>query len=131
MLQKCVFHIICGYSEVFIEKRLEFKLMTGINGMRQIVDLYRIENEIQQAKARGNIKKALQLYDIVIEMKSSLPNRLGLVKTIAEKGFLLENCQFYNDALSEYQTAFKIADHSTKSPMLQTISERIFMLSPK
>ena len=62
-----------------------------------LVKIYRVESEIQRAKAAGNYAKALSLYDQLIEMKQHLPNRLGLAKSVAEKAYLLENCQFYQD----------------------------------
>src|SRR6056297_3546024 len=86
--------------------------MSKFRSMDLLVKIYRIESEIQKAKAKGAIKNALIFYDQVIELKQRLPNRMGLAKTIAEKGFLLENSGFYSEALEQYQNAANITKAS-------------------
>ena len=103
--------------------------MSNFKSMDILVKIYRVESEIQRAKATGNYAKALSLYDQLIEMKKVLPNRLGVAKSIAEKAFLLENCEFYQDALNTYLMAAQISFDSPHKKFKEMINERIQRLS--
>ncbi len=99
--------------------------MNSFRSMDILVKIYRIESQIQREKAKGSIKKALALYDNLIQLKEKLPNRLGLAKSIAEKGLLLENSGFYDDALHTYHFAAKITKDSRNKRFKQILNQRI------
>ena len=101
------------------------KPMAYKNPMSLLVHIYRIESEIQQAKARGNYKLAIELYDTLIELKNKLPNRAGLAKTIAEKGLLLENLGFFRDALDTYKDAATLTIQSPNTALKQFIHSKL------
>ncbi len=98
--------------------------MGNLSPMKKIVNLFKLEQEIQKAKFQGQFNLALNLYNQVIAIKQELPNKLGLAKTIAEKGFLLEQCGYHQDALSTYNIATNIAQGSPNLHFLETINER-------
>lgn len=101
-----------------------------INPMKPVLDLFRLEQEIQRAKLRGNLALAIQLYDQIIAIKQQLPNnKLGLAKSIAEKGFTLEQCGFHREALRSYQAASEIAQGSPNIDFCRTIETHIQTLS--
>jgi tetratricopeptide (TPR) repeat protein len=100
-----------------------------LNGMKSLVDLFRLEQEIQRAKLQNQNQYALQLYDQVINLKSQLPNRFGLAKTVAEKAFLLEQCGYYREALQSFQIAANITKSSPNQEFSRYISQQIDTLS--
>ena len=99
--------------------------MSKFRSMDILVKIYRIESEIQKAKAIGDLQKALILYDQVLDLKQKLPNRMGLAKTIAEKGLLLENSGFFNEALDHYQNAALITKNSPNTLFKKQLSQKI------
>ena len=80
--------------------------------MNQIIELFRIEQEIKKAKSQGMLSNALDLYDHAIHIKNQISNRLGLAKTYAEKAHLLEQMGFHQDALESITRAAEIAKNS-------------------
>ena len=118
------------YPHVFLISMI-FKLfifnqlyMGNLSPMKKIVNLFKLEQEIHKAKFQGQYNLALSLYNQVIAIKQELPNKLGLAKTIAEKGFLLEQCGYHQDALSTYNIATNIAQGSPNLHFLEIIDER-------
>jgi len=108
-----------------------YLLIMQLNGMKSIVDLFRLEQEIQRAKLQNQNQYALQLYDQVITLKSHLPNRFGLAKTIAEKAFLLEQCGYYREALQSFQMAVNITKSSPNQEFSQYLNQQINTLSSR
>ena len=102
--------------------------MGNLSPMKKIVNLFKLEQEIHKAKFQGQYNLALSLFNQVIAIKQELPNKLGLAKTIAEKGFLLEQCGYQQDALRTYNIAANIAQGSPNLHFLQTIDQRIKIL---
>ena len=103
--------------------------MGNLSPMKKIVNLFKLEQEIQKAKLQGQYNLALNLYNQVIAIKQELPNKLGLAKTIAEKGFLLEQCGYQQDALRTYNIAANIAQGTPNLHFLETIDDRIKILT--
>ena len=102
--------------------------MGNLSPMKKIVNLFKLEQEIHKAKFQGQYNLALSLFNQVIAIKQQLPNKLGFAKTIAEKGFLLEQCGYQQDALHTYNIAANIAQGSPNLHFLETIDDRIKIL---
>jgi tetratricopeptide (TPR) repeat protein len=99
--------------------------MVEIHKMQPLIDLFRIELEIQRAKLQRQYQTALQLYDQAIKIKQNVPNKLGLAKTVAEKAFLLEQLGQIEAAQQQYQYAENIAMGTPNIEFLSTISEKL------
>lgn len=96
-----------------------------ITGMQPLVNLFRMELEIQRAKAQNQWTYVLELYDQVILIKEQCHNKLGLAKSIAEKAFVLEQLGYSSQALENYHLAEKVANGTPNREFLDTISNRI------
>lgn len=93
--------------------------------MNDLVNLYKLEQAIQINKIQGNYQQLLILYDKIIEMKSKLSNKLGLAKTISEKGFLLEQLGYHREALEQFNFAKHIARGTPNKDFICIIENRI------
>ena len=96
-----------------------------ITGMQPIVNLFRMELEIQRAKAQNQWALVLQLYDQIIAIKQQSHNKLGLAKSIAEKAFVLEQLGHAQEAIESYHIAENVANGTPNVEFLHTISDRI------
>lgn len=93
--------------------------------MQPLVNLFRMELEIQRAKAQNQWTLVLQLYDQIITIKEQCRNKLGLAKTIAEKAFVLEQLGHSHEALQNYHLAENVANGTPNVEFLHTIADRI------
>ncbi len=93
--------------------------------MHDLVDLYRLEQEIQRAKLDKNYNLVLELYSKIIEIKQQFPNRLGLAKTLTEKAYILERHGFHKDALELYRTANNMALGTPNREFLNLIQSKM------
>lgn len=93
--------------------------------MNDLVNLYKIEQAIQVNKMQGNYQQLLSLYDKIIEMKSQFSNKLGLAKSISEKGFLLEQLGYHREALNQFNFAKNIAQGTPNKEFIFIIENRI------
>ena len=98
--------------------------------MQPVIDLFRIELEIQRAKLQKQYSVALALYDQVISIKQQVPNKLGLAKTVAEKAFLLEQLGHLPEAYHTYQCAQQIANGTPNQEFIASINQRIAKFNP-
>ena len=96
-----------------------------ITGMQPLVNLFRMELEIQRAKAQNQWTLVLELYDQIIKIKEHCHNKLGLAKSIAEKAFVLEQLGYTHQALENYHLAENVANGTPNVNFLDTISNRI------
>jgi tetratricopeptide (TPR) repeat protein len=99
--------------------------MNKNNPMNNLVYLFRLEQDIQRAKLEGNYQFAIQIYDEIISIKQNLPNKMGLVKSITQKAFLLEQLGFPQDALHSYYSAVEIAKISPNKQYVNEIVSHI------
>ena len=99
-----------------------------MGSMNQIVELFRIEQEIKKAKSQGMLSNALDLYNHAIMIKNQISNRLGLAKTYAEKAHLLEQMGFHQDAFKSLSQATEIAKSSPNRQFLAILDEQIQIL---
>jgi len=97
--------------------------------MSEVITLFRIEQEIKRALSEARFETALQLYNQAIIIKTKISNTLGLAKTIAEKGYLLEQHGFSQEALLEYQRAFQMVEKSPNRQFVDIIHQRMTGLS--
>ncbi|MHA1584572.1 MAG: hypothetical protein ACTSVU_09455 [Promethearchaeota archaeon] len=97
--------------------------------MEKLVDLFRIEQEIEKAKHANNLNHALKLYNQVILIKQQISNKLGLAKTYAEMAFLLEQKGSYQEAYYLLSKAANISENSPNRQFNSIISSRIHSLS--
>jgi len=104
--------------------------MGQLNNMQPVIDLFRIELEIQRAKLQKQYAVALSLYDQVINIKKQVPNKLGLAKSIAEKAFLLEQMGQLPEAYRTYQFAQEVANGTPNHEFIQTIAQQIAKFNP-
>lgn len=94
--------------------------------MNQIVELFRIEQEIKRAKSQGVISTTLvDLYDHAILIKNQISNRLGLAKTYAEKAQVLEQMGLHQDALKTISKAAEIAKNSPNHQFRAILNNQI------
>ena len=96
-----------------------------MGSMNQIVELFRIEQEIKKAKSQGMLSTALDIYKHAITMKNQISNRLGLAKTYAEKAHLLQQMGFPQDALDSISQAAEIAKNSPNQQFLTLLHNQI------
>jgi tetratricopeptide (TPR) repeat protein len=99
--------------------------MNSLNGMQPLIYLHRAELEIQKLKANGDFEKVLNLYDSMIQIKQSFPNRLGLAKTVVDKAWVCEQIGDRFQALSLYQYAHQIANGSANNQFVHNIAQKI------
>ena len=96
--------------------------------MRILVNLYQLEQQIIQAKNKGNLIHALGLYNELIEIKQQISNRLGIAKTYAEQGALFAVYGDQKEALNSFLKASEIAQKSKNPEFLNIINEQILHL---
>lgn len=97
--------------------------------MKDIIELYRLAQNLEQAKKKGNYSLALEIYNKIIEKKLQLSNRFGIAKSIAEKANLLELMGFYQKALEEYLQAFSFVENSENKEFSAIIDQKIAELN--
>lgn len=100
-----------------------------MSSMQILVDLYKLDQEIQKAKLQQNYGYALKLLDEVIKIKQFFPNKLGLSKSIADKAYILEMCGLNKEALNYYFIAQKTANNTPNFHFLNEINNKINELS--
>lgn len=93
--------------------------------MREIVKLFQLEQDIARAKETGNFSLALKKYNEIISIKEKISNKLGLAKTFAEKGHLLNQIGYGNEAYSYFVQALELAKDSKNIDFLNLISHQI------
>jgi hypothetical protein len=99
--------------------------------MRDVIELYKANQELEFAKKQGNHMLALELYNRIIMMKQHLSNKLGIAKSVAEKANLLERMGFQNKALEEYLNAYQIVAESSNKEFFQIIQNKIQELNSR
>ena len=96
--------------------------------MIDVVRLFKLEQEIIKAKNQGNLALALKFYNEILLIKQEISNLLGLAKSYAEKGFLLNQFGEKNEALQSYRKAAEIAQNSKNPEFLAIITQQISVL---
>ena len=96
--------------------------------MKEVVRLFQLEQEIIKAKNQGNMALALRNYNEILQIKQNISNSLGIAKSYAEKGMLLNEIGEKNLALISYQKAAKIAENSKNPEFLGIINEHINLI---
>ncbi len=114
-------------NDIYISLELKFiwKEFIHMASMNDLVNLYKIEQEIQITKLQGNYQHLLNLYSQIIKMKSKFPNRLGLAKSISEKAFLLEQLGYRKEAINQYHFAKQVAHGTPNKDFIHVIENRI------
>ncbi len=97
--------------------------------MKDIIELYRLAQNLEQAKNQGNYTLALEIYNRIIKKKLQLSNRFGIAKSIAEKANLLELMGFHQKALEEYLQAFSFVEDSNNREFSAIIDQKITELN--
>ena len=99
--------------------------------MREIVKLFQLEQEIARAKDMGNVVLALKKYNEIILIKERISNKLGLAKTFAEKGYLLNEIGYNKEAYSYFIQALELAKDSKNLDFINLLSNQIHEIFSK
>ena len=99
--------------------------------MQKIIELYKLEQQIHQAKNQNDLPTALELYNRVIQIKQEVSNRLGIARTCAEKGFLLEKSGYITEAVKMFKFAAQIAGDSPNQQFVEILQQKLDEISKK
>ncbi len=99
--------------------------------MQKIIELYKLEQKISQAKSHNDLSTALELYNRVIQIKQDVSNRLGIARNCAEKGFLLEKEGYISEAVKMFELATQIAGDSPNQQFLEILQHKLDEISKK
>ncbi|MHA1519052.1 MAG: hypothetical protein ACTSRK_02605 [Promethearchaeota archaeon] len=97
--------------------------------MKNVIDLYRLVQNLEEAKRRENYTLALEIYNRIIFMKQNISNRFGVAKSMAEKANLLERLGFPQKALELYVDASKVIGNTSNHEFSGIIFNRISQLN--
>ncbi|MCF2139064.1 MAG: hypothetical protein K9W44_03310 [Candidatus Lokiarchaeota archaeon] len=97
--------------------------------MKDIIELYKLAQNLEIAKKNENYPLALEIYNQIIKLKLQLSNRFGIAKSMAEKANLLEHLGFHQKALEEYLQAFRFVEDSNNREFSSIIDQKIVELN--
>ena len=111
----------------------DFKSLNPIGSimkeMKHVIELYRLVQNLEEAKRWENYALALEIYNRIIVMKQQISNRFGVAKSMAEKANLLERLGFPQKALDLYVDASKVIENTSNREFSGIIFHRIEQLN--
>ncbi|MHA1674043.1 MAG: hypothetical protein ACTSYI_10485 [Promethearchaeota archaeon] len=112
---------------------MDFKSLNPIGSimkeMKHVIELYRLIQNLEEAKRRENYALALEIYNHIIVLKQKISNRFGVAKSMAEKANLLERMGFPQKALELYVGASKVIENTSNHDFSGIIFHRIAQLN--
>ncbi len=111
----------------------DFKSLSPIGStmkeMKHVIELYRLVQNLEEAKRRENYALAIDIYNHIIVLKQQISNRFGVAKSMAEKANLLERMGFPQKALELYVGASKVIENTSNREFSGIIFHRIDQLN--
>lgn len=99
--------------------------------MSNLIDLFRIEQDLKRAKQAGRWTDVINLYNRIIQYKTRYSSRLGLAQTHVELANIYLQQQKLAEAVSLYKQAFKIAQGTPNTEFLNNLSLKIVEIGLK